>query len=615
MLRRLHFDLIGLPPSPRNLDDFSAEVNAHGIEAALRCEVDRLLLRPEFGERWGRHWLDVARFAESSGKEANITFPYAWRYRDYVIDAVNEDLPLDRFVIEQIAGDLLPAENETARTRCLVATGFLAVGPKNLDATDPLQFDADLVDEQVDAVSRVFLASSIACARCHDHKFDPFSMEDYYALAGIFVSTKTYFGTAVSPANRVGGDPLRLPNGIGTPILHRSLKATRVGELEEELASLQREREENHSSLTLRDALRIFWRSGAIEGELEKVDHQGRALPLAMGVMDAIPVRDAPLLQRGDVHRVDRIVPRAMPRSIGGDRAEAIPEDQSGRLELARWIASAEHPLTWRVMANRVWLHLFGDGLVETVDDFGSTGQPPSHPELLDYLASRLVERGFSLKQLVREIVLSRTYRQASRFDSDAFVVDPENRLLWRMSKRRIEVEAMRDAMLQVSGELDHRRPVGSLVGRVIGDRPVSLVGLDARLPPDLDGAVHRSVYLPVMRDRLPDVFEVFDFAQPSLVTGQRESTNVATQSLYLMNSDFVYRCAEHLANHLRSRDGDDPRDFIHDAFRLCFAREPTDGETDRLLTFLETDTENAPRREVMLCQALLSTAEFRMLD
>ncbi len=272
LLRRLHFDLIGLPPTPDDIDEFVHSVELNGLEIALGDCVDRLLQSVAFGQRWGRHWLDVARYAESSGKEANISFPYAWRYRDYVIDAVNDDVPFDRFLTEQIAGDLLAAKDDAERTRLLIATGFLALGPKNLDAANPLQFDADLVDEQIDAVTRVFMASSVACARCHDHKFDPFSMEDYYALAGIFASTKTYFGTAVSPSNRLGGDPLVLPKSDSTLILHRSISPQKVETLKAEKAAMQKEQAEKGASFTLRDALRILWRTGAIDGQLEKVD-------------------------------------------------------------------------------------------------------------------------------------------------------------------------------------------------------------------------------------------------------------------------------------------------------------------------------------------------------
>ena len=284
LLRRLQFDLVGLPPSPAAVREFLQRVEADGFDAALAEEVDPLLVSPHFGERWGRHWLDVARFAESSGKEANISFPYAWRYRDYVIDAVNADLPFDRFLVEQIAGDLLPSDSDAERARLLIATGFLALGPKNLEEGNPLQFAVDLVDEQIDTVTHAVMANSVACARCHDHKFDPFSMQDYYALAGVFANTKTYFGTFVSPANRVGGDPLPLPRGANQPILHASITTKEVLSLKARLEALQKQQsegmaaarkaraagEDTENVFTLRDALRIFWTSGGIEGQLEK---------------------------------------------------------------------------------------------------------------------------------------------------------------------------------------------------------------------------------------------------------------------------------------------------------------------------------------------------------
>lgn len=615
LLRRAYFDLIGLPPSPKEKAQFEDSLAQHGISHALADLVDELLARPQFGERWGRHWLDVARYAESSGKEANITFPYAWRFRDYVIDAVNDDLPFDRFITEQLAGDLLPARDDIERTRLLIATGFLAIGPKNLDAMDERQFAADVVDEQINAVTRVFMATSVACARCHDHKLDPYSMHDYYGLAGIFASSKTYFGTAVSPANRVGGDPLVLPRVPSTPILHRSISARRVETLKAERAALQRERFEKGKAFTLRDALRVLWRTGAIDGQLEKVDSAGKALPLAMGMRDAREIVNAPFLHRGEVNRPGDAVPRGFPEAIRMEHPPQIPADQSGRLELAKWLTSPEHPLTARVAVNRIWSHLFGRGLVATVDDFGATGRPPSHPELLDYLAYTFTADGWSLKNMIRRIMLSRAWRQSSTMNDESFRVDPENQLLWRMSKRRLEAEAMRDAMLAASGELELGRPTGSLVGRIIGDKPVSLVGLDKRLPPDLDGAVHRSVYLPVIRDRLPDVFEVFDFAEPGLVTGQRESTNVPTQALYLMNSEFVSLRASAMAARIRN-SSQSTKDFVRQSFQICFAREPTTAECDRSLSYLAGAGKSDRRlRETNFCQALISTVEFRFLD
>ena len=635
LLRRLHFDLVGLPPSPQDVSRFQKRLTKDGYWNALELEVDALLASPHFGERWGRHWLDVARFAESSGRQANITFPYAFRYRDYVIDSVSADVPFDRFLVEQIAGDLLPYETDGERARLLIATGFLAVGPKDLDAANPFQFLADVIDEQIDSVTRAVMASSVACARCHDHKFDPYSMEDYYALAGIFASTKTYFGTAVSPANRVGGDPLLLPKVESVPILHRGIPANRVEKLKADLAALKAEEKAGRAAVrkaiaegksaegifTLRDALRIFWRSGAIEGQLEKVSETGSPLPLTMGVLDREKIVDVPLLERGEISRPGKKINRAFPKVVPL-AAEGPPRKQSGRLEFARWLAHPDHPLTARVFVNRVWHHLFGTGLVRTVDNFGMTGEKPSHPELLDRLATDFVTDGWSLKKLIRKIVLSRAYRQSSTFRKDAFQIDPDNRLLWRASKRRLDAEAIRDAMLVAAGDLDPKRPQGSIVARVIGDRPVSLIGLDRRVPADLDGSLHRSVYLPVLRDRLPDVLELFDFAEPSLVTGARETTNVPLQALYLMNSPFLRDRSRSLADRIAAHS-DDRDQQVKQAFLLCFSREPDASEFKMGLEFLghdqpsDAESEKDRRNTILVsfCQALLATAEFRNLD
>ena len=638
LLRRIHFDLVGLPPSPDVADRFVTRAKSDGIDAALASEVDELLSTPQFGERWGRHWLDVARFGESSGKDANISFPYAWRYRDYVIDSVNADVPYNRFLTEQLAGDLLPHHSPQERARLLIATGFLAVGTKNLDEMNAVQFQADIADEQIDTVTRAVLGSSIACARCHDHKFDAFSMKDYYALAGIFASTKTFFGTAVSPANRVGGDPLPLPVEAGHAVFHESIKPEQVNNLEAELVKLRQEEKEGRAAVfkaiaagedasgifTLQDALRIFWRTGAIEGQLEKVDADGKALPLTMGALDREQAVDVPLLKRGEITQPGDIVARAFPEVFGTRLNTPIPSDASGRLELAQWLTHPQHPLTARVMVNRIWKHVFGEGLVPTVDDFGATGQLPSHPELLDYLAGRFVENDWSVKSMIRELVLSRTYRQSSSWRKDAFQADPDNRLLWRIPKRRLEAEAIRDSMLAVSGELDLSRPAASLVGRVIGDRPISLIGLDKRLPKDLDGSHHRSVYLPVIRDRLPDVLELFDFASSSFVTGSRENTNVPTQALYLMNSPFVQERAAALAKRIRNEAGSNDETMIHHIFRLCFGRPARPDEEARTLAFFAADQETQSGSQesdsqadvlTRFCQAMLCTAEFRNLD
>ncbi|HIE98006.1 MAG TPA: DUF1553 domain-containing protein, partial [Fuerstia sp.] len=634
LLRRLHFDLVGLPPSLAVIDRFVAAQQQHGMDEAIAKEVDELLQSPLFGERWGRHWLDVARFGESSGGESNISFPYAWRYRDYVIDAVNTDIPIDRFLTEQIAGDLLPFDDAAERARLLTATGFLAVGTKNLGENNDRKFRADVVDEQIDSLTRAVMASSVACARCHHHKFDPFMMEDYYGLAGVFASTETFFGTFTSPANNRSGDPLVLPRVTGQKILHKSLSPKKFEELKAKFAVLETERLEIKESqkavfagkepkkrFTLREVLANIWRQGPIEGKLETLDDKGKALPLAMGVLDAAEIIDVPLLARGEIGREGEIVPRAFPQALSHAEIPSIPSQQSGRLELARWLTDEKHPLTARVFVNRVWKHLFGKGLVGTVDNFGTTGDAPSHRELLDTLAGSLINDGWSLKRLVRSLVLSRTYRQASTYSADVFQQDPENRLLWRMPKRRLEAEAIRDAMLFVSGELDETRPDGSLVATVIGDRPISLIGLDRKLPKDLDGSVYRSVYLPVIRDRLPDVLNLFDFAEPSFVTGDRETTNVPVQAFYLMNSSFVQDRAKKLAARLeRATSNDD--ELVQRAFQLCFGRAPDAQERDRSLAFLGQNVPavsavNTDRDLTILsfCQAMLSTAEFRNLD
>jgi hypothetical protein len=291
---------------------------------------------------------------------------------------------------------------------------------------------------------------------------------------------------------------------------------------------------------------------------------------------------------------------------------------KSGRLEFARWLTHPDHPLTARVMANRVWRHLLGAGLVRTMDNFGFSGERPSHPELLDTLAVRFMTDGWSVKKLVREIVLSRTYRQSSEYRADAFRADPENRRLWRAAKRRLDAEAIRDAMLVAAGELDAARPIGSLVATKIGDRPISLIGLDPNIPSDLDGARHRSVYLPVLRDRLPDVLDLFDFAEPSLVTGDRETTNVPVQALYLMNSPFVQARAAALAKRVLS-EADNHEQRLRHAFVLCFSRAPDAEESQLAAAFFESAQDPAAeqyqKQLASFCQALLATAEFRNLD
>jgi hypothetical protein len=618
LLRRLYFDLIGLPPTPKEVKAFSME--------KLEATVDELLKSPRFGERWGRHWLDVARFAESNGRESNLTFPHAWRYRDYVIDAVNADVPFDRFITEQIAGDLLPAKDDTERARLLIATGFLAFGAKGLNEMSKAQFVADLADEQLDTVTRAVMASSVACARCHDHKTEPFSMEDYYALAGIFKSTETFYGTWIDSENGNGSHLIRLPELPAQLIPNRPLTSERVKQLKEQRAQLDAEEKAQteyaiKAKLEGRDisgeyykmlstAIRILWTRGGVDGALETVDEKGRALPLCMGVQDG-KTQDSKLYERGEIAHPTKAVPRGFPRviEVGGK----MPKEQSGRLELAQWLTSREHPLTARVMANRVWRHLFGAGIVRTVDNFGFSGERPSHPELLDHLAIRFIDSGWSVKALIREIVLSKTYRQASTHRADVFDQDPDNRLLWRANKRRLDAEVIRDSMLAVAGVLDPSRRPGSLVAELDG-QSVSLIGYNTKLPPDLDGSKRRSIYLPVLRDNLPDVLEQFDVANPNLVTGDRDVTNVPLQALYLMNGPFVQEHAAALAQRVTKEKPTQP-ERIRRAFALCFNRTPDAKEQQLAESFFQTAAGGETKLLAAYCHALLSSAEFRFED
>ena len=647
LLRRVHFDLVGLPPDAGQTEAFIQAADQHGIDQALAEVVDELLQSPHFGERWGRHWLDVARYAESSGMESNMTFPQAWRYRDYVIRSFNDDLPFDSFIHEQLAGDLLPWQDDDERARLLIATGFLAIGPKGLGEQNLFQFWADVIDEQIDAFSQAFTATTLACARCHDHFSEPYGMDDYYAVAGIFASTDTRFGSSIGPGSQVASDFLVLPEIDGQWIPNQGIPAARVRALEQEREDLERQQKtlraaaaealregrDPSEEMTLQQAISILWSLGRINGRLKTVDDQGRPLPLAMGVLERDRMIDVPLLDRGEIGRPGDQVPRGLPKVTAIDGIPSIPDDQSGRLQLAQWLTHPDHPQTSRVMVNRLWRHLFGAGLVATTDNFGAEGERPSHPELLDHLALRFIELDWSVKAMVRELVLSRAYRQASHWREQAFLTDPDNRLLWRASKRRLDAEAIRDAMLWVAGELDPEPPRGSLVAD-LGERSVSIIGFARGVSPDLDGSLHRSVYLPVMRDRLPDVLDLFDFAEPSYVTGDRDTTNVPLQALYLLNSDFVMQRADALAARVldaidggSGNGGDGPEDAgaaaaeraIAPAFAMAHGRRPDPEEEQIAAAFMRRlaadDSLTLEQTIAAYCQSLLASAEFRHLD
>ena len=585
LIRRVAFDLIGLPPSEREVASFVADKSPD--DEAWGRVVDAYLRSPQYGERWGRHWLDVARYGDSTGRAWNAPLTYAWRYRDWVIDSLNADKPLDRFVTEQLAGDLLPANSAAEQRENRIATGFLALGAADLQSLSHEQFVLDVVDDQIDVTTRALLGLSVACARCHDHKYDPVTMRDYYALAGIFYSTEPLPG--VAHQREFGRE------GYVHPSKLQSLPVA-AGK-----ASHRPAAGEVHSMGDYQDE----WRSG--KRGIRFATHPD----LAMGVAEG-DVRDCEIRLKGEPHDRGDAPPRGDVRIAGLPSMEAIEDDVSGRLELAHWITSDENPLTARVLANRIWQHLFGAGLVRTVDDFGFNSEPPTHPELLDHLAIGLREGGWSQKALIRAIVMSRTYRQSSAGRVDPNARDPQNALLWRTNLRRLELEPLRDTMLLVAGRLEFDRPEGIQVAGIGGKSRQSQVS--SLLP---FSSPYRTVYLPVIRARLPEEYGTFDFPDPCLLLGQREVTTVAPQALFFMNSDFVTDCARDASRKLLESDSSDA-ERVAAAYWSVLRRRPTAEETAdalQLIRDLRPDSSVGDAelyRWSALIQALFATAEFR---
>ncbi len=675
LIRRVYFDLAGLPPS---MPEITAFVQDKAPDAFAKV-VDRLLASPQFGERWGRHWLDVARFAESSGKDFNTAYPHSWRYRDYVIAAFNADKPYDEFIREQIAGDLLPAKDDRERAEHQIATGYLAIGTKSLNEQNPRQFALDVADEQIDTISQGILGMTIACARCHDHKFDPIPQREYYAMAGIFLSTDTRYGTAAGLQNRHPSKLIELPTGANVPKLAKTMSAEERTRKEIQLVALKKERDEliaerqkarrsgaaENPQAGVR-ALRLIAQVGELEAELNAFDTAGQPKGLAMGVMDrpaagsaegfggrfregirsqiyARPaafgaITDSPLFARGEPDKPGEKVPRGFISALSHAEAPAIPARSSGRREFADWMTAAENPLTARVMTNRVWHWLFGRGIVESTDNFGTTGQMPKNQALLDDLALRFRDGGWSVKKLVREIVLSRSYQLGSGFEGKAFAADPENTLNWRMSQRRLDAECIRDAMLATSRQLQLQPPTGSPVA-LAGEGPLARPrGGNAESM--INAATNvRSVYLPIVRDLLPDALAAFDFPEPSLVIGARETTNVPSQALFLLNSPFVAVQAQRLGERVVGSYPAGPNggasanldERIAYAYWLVFCRPPTNSERTAAAAFFrkfpaawskgDNSTPGFRNPEAVtaawtsFCRALFASAEFRYLN
>jgi len=770
LIRRATFDLTGLPPTPKEIDDFLADTSPD----AFARVVDRLLRSPRYGERWGRHWLDVARYADSTGADEDIRYPYAYRYRDYVIDAFNRDLPYDRFIKEQLAGDLLPADKPgEVNVRGIVATGFLAVGLKLLAEQDKPKMVYDMVDEQLDTTSRAFMGLTVACARCHDHKFDPIPTQDYYSMAGIFASTKSlskvegtvsqlYFAplvpkpvyekyeghqkkiksklkqiqavASVEAARRTAALLPRLadymmaayeyahlprsewklciedfarrkyldaaalerwinyltPSDDVRPELDEWFRAAAVGEA---AARAEAAKYQQRFAATLADweqklaewrdkvtaaaaqdneppdkpafqggkdrffATVSFDASGPFRiAEPSAVFGPGKKIPashedplysteanarirvldadiaellktappepeMASGVTEGANVEQHVLI-RGDAHNPGPLAPRRFLRVIAGDQQPPITSG-SGRLQLAEWLASPTHPLTARVIVNRIWQFHFGQGLVRTPNNFGQLGDRPTHPELLDYLARRFVEQGWSIKAMHRMIMLSNAYQMSSRVTKQQAEADPDNLLLSHFNRRRLDVEEIRDALLAMDGSLD----------LTMGGTLQSGFGTDGensseRLSIDPTTSRRRTVYLPLRRSNLPSLLNLFDFGDATTPGEGRANTNVAPQALFMMNSRFISErsrsFAKSMAETITAKDDDARR--LEWAFLRILNRLPEPEEVRKLTEYLGafqtklaasgTGTKDATLSAWQsVCHILMASNEFIYVD
>ncbi len=623
LLRRVHLDLTGLPPTIREQDAFLRDPSPEALDRV----VDDLLARPSYGERWARHWLDVARFAESNGFERDAAKPNAWRYRDWVIRALNDDKPYDRFLVEQLAGDELP----DAGTDSLIATGFLRLGPWDDEPADPAQDRFDQLDDVVSTTSEVFLGLTLGCARCHDHKFEPLTSLDYTRMVAIFAPLRR---------PRSGRTELDLPAGshaqveavaerdrrivtrrLAIDAFRARAEAAYLGSPDCPLPAPAREAfraapasrselqrklvEQNRSAFEKGVAAEMDAEDlAAIRGhedEIRALRERTPDLPRGYFFSETPPeTLETRLLARGQAIRPGPVVVPGVPAVLvatqPGFPARAASTSRR-RLTLARWLTKAEHPLTARVIVNRVWQFHFGDGLVRTPSDFGTAGDPPTHPELLDWLADWFVTEGrWSLKRLHRLILRSNAARMAKARRAEYAAEDPEDRLLWRMPYRRLEVEAIRDSILWASGRLNPAMygpsmfppvPKGALEG---SSDPATVWK-----PSDEHEAARRTIYAFVKRSMVVPMIEVLDFCDTTRSAPRRLITSTAPQALALFNGEFVDRQSHHFADRLIREAGDDPKAQVRLAYRLALSRPARPDEVDTMTAFLSREAGPAP--------------------
>lgn len=584
LLRRATFDLIGLPPTVDEVNAFLADESPD----AFAKVVDRLLASPHYGERWGRHWLDLVRYATSNGADENHELPNSWRYRDWVVRMMNQDLPLDQFIIQQLAGDLLPVPaDEQQAGDLLTATGMLVIGPKMLAEQDKDKMMIDIVDEQIDTVSRTMLGLTIGCARCHDHKFDPISARDYYSLAGIFYSTKTMADRAFV------SKWMERPLPSEAIASQRTEHQKKIDAAKSELAQMQPENEEA-----------IKQKKAAIE-QLEKdIPQFDHVMATEEGEIHNLPIHLRGNHLKPGPDKIDRGMPMIL---ASVSPPPAIPANQSGRMQLAEWLVSKNNPLTARVMANRIWMWHLGRPLMRSPSNWGLKAEQPTHPELLDWLAQELMRNGWSLKAMHRTIMLSSTWQMSSHARRDYADRDPENMLLWRQNRRRLEAESVRDSILFVGGGLD--LTIGGAVGDVNANR--------------------RAIYLPVNRAALYEMFSTFDYVETANHIEQRPVTTVPNQALYLMNNSAVHEQSRRLMEQLSTADPnvslDESGSVVLNLFERLYARQPDPEEISRSIEFLKQtefalpDVTDLRERRLQarsaLCRTLMAGNEFIFVE
>jgi len=643
LIRRAYFDLHGLPPPPQEVDEFVADSSPLAYEKL----IDRLLASPRYGERWGRHWLDVVRYADTGGHENDIYLVNAWRYRDYVIDAFNEDKPYNTFVQEQIAADeiwpnnldhegtyLLPKQKQIDLKR-RIGTGLYTVGPVlPASAINPDQFRSERLSDWADVTGAAFLGLTVGCAHCHDHKFDPISQKDYYRLQAIFAASDIQESPTVPPATAYEYRNLYpkqlVVNDLKAALerLTQQVKDRLIEAKRKELPKAAADAEAKALQRAAYPALAARFNDGEKRQREALIQELGKAVleaPEPFPTVDVLGHLERPAAVhveiRGEWKQKGETVGAGFPSALGGgniDDPAGFPAISHRRKDFALWLTQPDHPLTARVFVNRLWQGHFGWGIVRSANDFGRQGEAPDHPELLDWLASEFVAKNWSVKSLHKLIMLSNAYQASSEFDAKNFEIDPENRLLWRMNPRRLEAEAVRDAILAVSGNLNLKKGGPPVLIPLNEEEMARLKGGADRWPATTDAAApnRRSVYLFQKRlFRIP-LLEVFDLPETTMSCARRSTTNVAPQALALLNHPAMLEQARTFARRLM-KEAETPDALIERAWTLAYGRRPSAGEKQKALALISHGGQAAATETSLaeLCLTLFNTNEFLYID